>query len=309
MGVIAIFLAFGVVLVNGFTDAPSSIATAACTGAIKLKAACAICAVFNFFGAITSFIFCPGVADFVLSIGTEAQHMELAGCAVMLTVIAFGIGCWIFSLPSSESHALICALVGALLADVSRANDAKKVGYVFVFMLISNALALLVSYLVCKAARLKLPYGRLQIFSCMLSSFMHGWQDGLKLISLISLLVCGADATPLYLALAVCSVLALGSLLGGKRIIGTLGHDIVELNDKSAFCSDIGSYLTLFAFSLFGVPLSTGNVKAFAIAGAGLGDKKRVNKKAISKLFVCSVITFPICYILGYGIMKLLLLF
>ncbi len=142
---------------------------------------------------------------------------------------------------------------------------------------------------------------------------MHGWQDGQKLLSIIAILLgikLNSDSSaPCWLILTVSLVLALGSYMGSSKIIKSLGNDIVPLNNKSAFISDIGTYLSLFVFSLFGAPISTGNVKSLAIIGAGLSEGEKVNKKVALRLALVSVATFPVCFIIGAIIMCLLLAF
>jgi PiT family inorganic phosphate transporter len=136
---------------------------------------------------------------------------------------------------------------------------------------------------------------------------MHGWQDGQKLIGIaLTVLYTGGGHIPFYIPVSVGIILALGTLLGGKRIIKTLGVDLVKLSSTSALCSDLGAYACLAVFSLFGIPLSTSNVKSFAIIGSGLGADERINKKATIKVILTSTATFPICFLLGYVLMAIL---
>ena len=301
----AIILCFGVVLVNGFTDAPSVVAGAVCTDAIKVKNALRLCAVFNFLGVHLAYLLGSEIAEFVFSISGDKSSSKIA-CASLLCVIIFGVITWLFRLPSSESHALICALAGASFFATNSLNGLKKVGYVFVFMLISNFFTLLVSMLISRLLPQNLPLKRLQIFSCAINSTMHGWQDGQKLIGIILTLGFTGKAVPFYIPLSVASLMALGTLLGGKRIIRSLGRDMIKLESASALWSDTGAYISLLIFSLLGVPLSTSNVKSFAIVGAGLGLGQRINKKATLKVLSASIVTFPICFLLGYLLMAAL---
>ena len=306
LSTLGLTLVLGVVLVNGFTDAPSSIATAVCSGALKMKHATLVCAIFNFLGVVIASLLNNKIARFVFSLSADKNSSEAIAIVTLLSVIIFGIACYFLALPSSESHALICSAIGASFFATSSLDGIKRAGYVFVFMLISNFVALFASLISRRLLPPFLPYKRLQILSCSLTSFMHGWQDGQKLLGIaLAIAMTGSDI-PLYLIFLVAITMALGSLLGGKRIIKTMGNDLVLLNDFSAFCSDIGAYITLFIFSAFGAPLSTGNVKALAIVGAGIGDGKKINKKATAKVFLASVATFPICFLLGYLLLMLL---
>ena len=302
--VLAIFLCVGVVLVNGFTDAPSVVATAVCTGAIRLKNALWLCAICNFLGVLLAYLLGSKIARFVFSL-SGANSSKIA-CATLLCVVIFGILAWLFGLPSSESHALLCSLAGASFFTSNSLLGLKKVGYVFVFMIISNIFAFLCSILISRLLKRELHYNRLQACSCGLNALMHGWQDGQKLVGIAIAVLHTNGAVPLYLPLTVGVILALGTLLGGRKIIKTLGHDLVSLEQGSALCSDLGAYASLFVFSIFGVPLSTSNVKSLAIVGAGLGYGKEINKKATSKVILTSIATFPICFLIGYCLMALL---
>ncbi len=303
--ILAIVLCVGVVLVNGFTDAPSVVASAICTGALKTKNALWLCAIFNFLGVMLAYLLGSKIASFVFSLGDTGSSTKIA-CATLFCVIIFGVGTWLFGLPSSESHALICAMAGASFFVTNSLNGLKKVGYVFVFMLISNLFALVVSMIISRLWSGGLPVKGLQISSCILNSLMHGWQDGQKLVGVALTLTYTSGKIPIYIPLFVASIMALGTLLGGGRIIKTLGHDLVRLEGTSALCSDLGAYASLFVFSIFGIPLSTSNVKSLAIVGAGLGASEKINKKATSKVVLTSIATFPICFFLGYALMAIL---
>lgn len=306
-----IILGFFVVLVNGFTDSPSSIATATASGAIKPITARLICGAFNFLGTLLASVFCYSVAEFVYSLSSLQKNSLNGTLAVFLTVIIFSLICLRLGLPSSESHAIISSLVGASFASCGKLFNLKNVGYVFVFMVLSCICAYAFSYVLGKAFKGGLAYDKLQYLSCSMTSFMHGWQDGQKLLSVIVILF-GAElnsksGAPPWLILAVSLTLAIGSYFGSSKISKSLGEDVVFLNHKASFISDMGTYLSLLVFSLFGAPVSTGNVKSLAIMGAGKAEGEKINKKVALRLIIVSVATFPVCFIIGAIIMRLLL--
>ena len=302
---LAVFLFAIVVLVNGFTDAPNSVATVVCTGTLNVKRALYVCAVFNFIGVLLAYFLGGKIAKFVFSLSQGSEQEKIA-CACLFCVIIFGIGCWIFGLPSSESHAIICSLCGASFFCYGSLNGLKKVGYVFAFMVFSDLIAFGLAYLFSRFSIIKKPRKALQIFLCSESSLMHGWQDGQKLCSILFALACHGINMPIQIPLLVGVIMALGSLLGGKKIIKTLGCDLVKLSSQCAICSELGSYLTLFAFSTFGASVSTSCIKALSILGAGAGNGKKINKKATAKVLISSAIAFPICFLIGYYVMLIL---
>lgn len=136
---------------------------------------------------------------------------------------------------------------------------------------------------------------------------MHGAQDGQKFIALMLFMpffgtnhLTTHTGVPFSLILTVSAVMSLGTLAGGGRIVNSLGADMVELDKRQGFISDISSAFCIFLFSLFGVPISTGNVKAASVIATGVADKKRVNKKTAACLAAVSIVTFPVCFALGY---------
>lgn len=309
---IPIILAYGVLLVNGWTDAPNSIATCVSSGAISFKRASLICAIFNLSGAIISYFTNTSVAEFVFSLGSSRDFAATLISVSFITMILFGVICWCFGLPSSESHAMISALVGANYAVSKDLNGLKKVGAVFVFMVFSCIFSFVLSYFARLISRKGLPYKRLQLFSCSLTSFMHGWQSGLKFLGIICFLLgfnIVEKKPPFILMLSVGLTLFFGALMGGKRIISSMGDGLVNLQHRGAFSSDIGTYLALFICSLLGMPVSTGNIKCLAVMGVGLCEGKEINKKTTTKLLISFIAVFPICFFISYLLMRLFILF
>lgn len=307
---VSLILATGVLIINGWTDAPTSIATAVSTGAIKARRASILCGTFNFLGVILACLINSSVAKRVYSFGDFGSKYLLGISATMATVIIFGILCWMFSLPSSESHAMLVSMLGASYGIQGRLRGITSIISVLVFMVISCALAFLSGFSVKKCLKRSLPYKKLQILSFSLDSLMHGWQSGLKFIAIFAFLLgIGLDSgkIPPFLAVLVAVILGLSSSLSGKRIATEIGKNIVNLRHSSAFSSDIATYLTLSVCSLLGMPVSTGNVKCLAIMGAGYGDGERINKKTATKLFISFIAVFPICFIVSYIITRLFL--
>lgn len=308
--IIPLTLAYAVILINGWTDAPNSIATAVASRAISYKKATLLCAFFNFIGVIFAGIFSSSVAKFVFSLGDYDSYVSLGISVVFLTMLLFGVISWLFGLPSSESHAMITAMSGTSLAVSKVPSGLKSVGYVFVFMIFSCILAFVLSLVIKRLFVWSLPYKKLQLLSCSLTSFMHGWQSGLKFVGIIAFLLNINILTgkiPPFIIISISVALSLGALLGGKRIIESMGDNLVKLSHSSAFFSDISTYLTLLICSLLGMPVSTGNIKCLAIMG--VGNKGSINKKTATKLIISFIAVFPICFIISYALMKMLMLF
>ena len=305
--IIPIVLIFGVLFVNGFTDAPNSIATAVSCGAIRYKKAVLLCAFFNLFGALAGCLIDASVAEFVASFGNFDSYASYVVCISLFCMIIFGVFMSYFGIPTSESHAMLSAMSGAVFCLSNDVSSLKKLGDVFVFGIFSCFLAFLISFLTIKIFTKKLPYKMLQILSCILNSFMHGYQGGMKYLGVLCFLLSinlGVEK-PIFLSLSVGFILSIGTLFCGKKILNLLGNSIIKITDKNAFCSDMGAYLSLFICSILGMPVSTGDIKCLSIMGVGISEKQRINKKTAIKLIISFVAVFPICFILGYFLMKL----
>ena len=312
MLIISLLLVYGVILINGWTDAPNSVATAVSSGAIKYKKAVVTCGIFNLLGVILGCFIDTSVAKFVFSVGGNSSYATAIVCVSLFTMIAFGVLCSFFGLPSSESHAMMSSMAGASFCISKDAISLKILGKVFVFTVFSCVLSLIVSYFTRMIFKFKLPYEKLEYLSSSLSATMHGYQSGLKFLGIIAYLLnlnLSSTKSVFPLCLSIGLILGLGALIGGKKIMSTMGDNIVKITHVSSFSSDIGTYISLLICSLLGMPVSTGNVKCLSIIGVGLYEKQKINKKTTTKLLISFIIVFPICFLIGYFLTKLFVIF
>jgi PiT family inorganic phosphate transporter len=298
---------------NGFTDAPNAISSVVGTGALKMWQACSLCAVFNFLGAILSYMINSSVADSVFSLASFGENTKIGVLAALISVIVFTVFAWLFSMPSSESHALISSILGASLALSKSFNGSHEIFKVLIFACVSSLVAFITANLFGNIFKKKsLPYGKLQIVGASLSSFIHGAQDGQKFVALLMLFYSQSrmndTSARIYPVLTVSFAISAGALLGGGRIIKTLGEKTAKLNKRTGFVADLSSSLSCLAFSMLGAPISTSNVKALALMGVAHSEKEKVNKRTARALLLTSLLTFPVCFLLSYIIAKLLLM-
>ena len=307
----AFFFALLVVFVNGWTDAPNSIFSLVNSGTTTPTRSFVLSGIFNFLGVLISSIFTTKVSKTIFSFAIfQGEHQAyLVAISCFIVIFLFGAGFAFLGLPSSESHALVFSLIGALFASGNRGNITKNVVLTIFYIVISCILALILSFITIKLLPGKSKsYRKTLFFSCAALSFMHGWQDGQKFLAILAFVICVdmQRRLPLSLILLVSLVMLLGTLLGGKRILKTLS-DSSPINDcKSSFAEDVGAFLTIFACSLFGMPISTGNVKSLSIIGVSLAANKKIDKKTTAKILLSSVVTLPICFLGGCLIYKLL---
>lgn len=317
-------LILGVVLVNGWTDAPNAIATCVSTRTIRPKNAIIMAAIFNFLGVLVMTIISSTVAETLHSIadfGDNASSALIALCAGMVSIVLWAVIAWLFGIPTSESHALIAGVSGAAIAiqkGISGINidEWKKV---IIGLVLSAILGFALGYLVTKIIekicrnldrRKTIPFfKKMQIFSGGAMAFMHGAQDGQKFIGIFLLAIelsngvtnSQAISIPFWLMILCSLTMTLGTSIGGYKIIKTVGMKMVKLETYQGASADLASSICLFVSTLFGLPVSTTQVKTTAIMGVGASKRiSNVNWKIVKNMLLAWIITFPACGLLGY---------
>lgn len=324
-------LTLGVILVNGWTDAPNAIATCISTRAIGVRRAVAMAAVFNFLGVLVMTAVNASVAMTIYNIvdfGGDTEKALIALCAAMAAIVMWATLAWYFGIPTSESHALIAGLSGAALAlqnSLGGINGAewKKVLWGLV---LSTALGFAMGFICAKlTAFVFRGYERTkgrrvlslaQVAGGAAMAFMHGAQDGQKFMAVfllsVALIQGQAHATtfviPTWL-MVICSLgMGLGTSIGGYRIIKSVGIDMVRLRLYQGFAADLAATLCLLLSSLTGIPVSTTHTKTTAIMGVGASRSLRnINWGIVEGVVLAWVFTFPGCGLLGFLMAKLFL--
>jgi len=304
---VALLLA-AVILVNGWTDAPNAITTAVASGVLSFRAAAALAAVCNFLGVTAFAQISDAVARTLFEIADFGPYALPALAAALISVVLWAVAAWRFGIPTSESHALVSGLMGAALG-MGQPLRLLPLFRVTVGLVLSLALGILLGRLFRSRLPLGAPewYARGQILGAALTAFLHGAQDGQKFLGVLALLLSLGSQTfslPAFAA-PVCSLLmALGALLGGQRIIDTVGRKMVSLNLRAGFAADLASALSLAICTLAGLPVSTTHVKTAAILGAGASP----DGKIAGTLGAAWLLTFPACGCLAFFLVKGLLL-
>lgn len=332
MLLVSTVLTLGVILVNGWTDAPNAIATCVSTRAIGVRQAILMAAVFNFLGVLVMTIINSSVAFTIYNMvdfGGDSRLALIALCAAMAAIVIWATAAWYFGIPTSESHALIAGISGAAVAiqnSFAGINGAEWVKVIYGIVL-STLLGFVLGFLSSKLTvwffqnwnRLKADrfFSNAQIAGGAAMAFMHGAQDGQKFMAifLLGAAFAGgqADASsftvPLWLMVLCSAVMGLGTSIGGYRIIKSVGMDMVKLKPYQGFAADASATTCLLLSSLTGIPVSTTHTKTTAIMGVGAAKRvSNVNWSVVKDLVLTWVFTFPGCGLLGFGMAKLFLL-
>lgn len=315
-------MVMSVAFINGWTDAPNSVAACVSTGVLPIKKALFISAISDFVGSITVGMLNGKVSERILdlsSYGNDRNLYLISVFSAMLSVFIFAYISRCFGLPTSESHALLAGILGSSV----RINDGFKninmngwidtcagliisilVGYIF------SVLIMKLTRFYAKKYNLLFEFKKIRILSCILSAFLHGAQDSQKFTAIALSILCSNENLFNHFELKVTILTALiistGILTSGDKIIKTVGDDLVKLNNMQGFSADISGILCILLFTLCGYPLSTTHVKISAIMGAGsVGGK--INTKTATELFLSWIITFPVCAVMSYIITRILI--
>ena len=331
MLLVSTVLVLGVILVNGWTDAPNAIATCVSTKAISVRKAIVMAALFNFLGVLVMTSINASVAFTIYNMvdfGGDSKQALIALCAAMAAIVIWATAAWYLGIPTSESHALIAGITGAAVAiqnDFSGINGSEWIKVLYGIFL-STVLGFAFGFVAAKLTvwlfrnqnRLQSEkfFSGAQVAGGAAMAFMHGAQDGQKFMAIFLLGAATAsgqvDATgfvvPLWLMVLCSVVMGLGTSIGGYRIIKSVGMDMVKLKPYQGFAADFSATACLLLSSVAGIPVSTTHTKTTAIMGVGAARRiSNVNWSIVKELILTWVFTFPGCGLLGYGMAKLFL--
>jgi PiT family inorganic phosphate transporter len=330
---VAVVLTLGVILVNGWTDAPNSIATCVATRSITPKRAIIMAAVFNTIGVLVMTTINANVAVTIYSMvdfkGNPSDSL-VALCAALVSIVAWALAAWKFGIPTSEGHALIAGISGAAIALQGGLSGIYWSEWVKVIYGLASSITMgvalgfgitrLTEVIFKNAERKKTTdfFRKAQVGGAAAMSFMHGAQDGQKFMGVFMLglfLAQGSYGTsamriPFWLMVLCSAVSALGTSIGGYRIIKTIGMKMVKMEPYQGFSADAAASASLFVSSMFGLPVSTTHAKTSAIIGVGVSRKlSSVNWNLVRDMVLTWVFTFPGCGLLGYIMAQLFIRF
>jgi PiT family inorganic phosphate transporter len=320
--VVATALAFD--FTNGFHDTANAVATSISTRALSPRVAVTMAAILNFVGAFLSLEVAATVAKGIVEADLITPTIVFAG---LVGAIAWNLATWYFGLPSSSSHALIGGVVGSGVA--AEGLDAIQgdglVEKVIVPSLMAPVLAfvvagigILVAYRIIGRQRpgtVNRGFRAGQILSGSLFSLSHGTNDAQKTMGIIFLaLVANGtlkadDHIPTWVIVSSASAIALGTYVGGWRIIKTMGSRIIKMDPAQGFAAQGAGAAVILSASHVGFPLSTTHVISGAVMGAGAAKRiSAVRWGVAGNIVVAWVLTLPLSALVGavtYGVTSL----
>lgn len=319
---LAVSFALAFSLTNGFHDAANAIATLVATRAARPGQAAVLSAVFNLLGAL---LVGTAVADTIAGIVTLSgpDAVAVIGSGVLGATL-WNTLTWWRGLPSSSGHAVVGGLVGSAVAATGLDSVQwgglegwKPIGVigVLIVLAVSPLLGLAFGFGLSRLGQLLLRRanrrvrGPIRLGEWAMSaalSFSHGANDAQKAMGVIAALLLAAGATqtltvPLWAKVGCGAALTVGTLLGGWRIVHTVGRRIFRLGTPDAFASQTGSTAVILAASYAGAPVSTTHVVASSVVGVGGGRRRwrHVRWTVVRSMALAWLLTLPAAAALG----------
>jgi PiT family inorganic phosphate transporter len=285
--VVATALAFD--FTNGFHDTANAVATSISTRALAPRVAVGLASLLNFAGAFISLEVAATVADGIVDADVVTTTVVFAG---LIGAITWNLATWYFGLPSSSSHALIGGVVGAAFAAEGTAAilGAGILEKVIIPALLAPVvagaaagLAILIAYRLVGRLRpgpVSRGFRLGQLASGSLYALSHGTNDAQKTMGIITLALVASGHissddihVPVWVVVSAASAIAVGTYVGGWRIIKTMGTRIIKMDPAQGFAAQGSGAAVLLAASHFGFPLSTTHVISGAVMGSGAGKR------------------------------------
>ena len=295
-------------LLNGMHDSSNIVAGVISSRAMRPKNALALSALANFIGP---FLFGVAVAKTVGDGLLDIEAIDLNVVTAALTsAILWNIITWYFGLPSSSSHALIGGLLGgAILADGFQVVQIGGLIKIILTLLISPVLGMLVGFFFIRlilwlfrkaTPKVNTLFRRMQILTLLGLGLSHGANDAQKTMGVLTLglVLMGkipTFAVPLWVITISAAAIALGTAIGGWRLIRTLGGKIFRIRPVHAFSSQVAGSAVILSAAIFGGPVSTTQVMSSAIVGVGAGQRANmVRWQVLGEMFVAWLFTIPL---------------
>ena len=322
--VITLIIILAFEAVNGWTDAPNAIATVVSTRVLKPSSAVVLAAVFNLLGALSGTAVATTIGKGIVDL--NFVNLQTVAAAALSVVIWSSLAAY-FGLPTSESHGILAGIAGAGVAVGGRRvlllsgwklvftglGVAVVGGFVGAFVLM---FALTWALKRASPALVRRLFSPMQLFSAAFMAWSHGTADGQKAMGVMAMALAihyhpgeavNNFSVPLWVILLAASTMAVSTAFGGWRIIRTLGMRLTHLEPVHGFAAETAAALTITVSSRFGIPLSTTHTIGSAIMGVGATRRLSAVRWGVAQNIVMAwILTFPICFALGYAIALLI---
>ena len=314
--IIVIVLALIFDFLNGMRDASNIVATMISSRAFSPRTALTMTAIAEFLGP---FLFGVVVARTIGDEIVRADVLSLAAIgSALVGAILWNLITWYFGIPGSSSHALIGGMVGAVFMGAGMgALKFEGLSKVLIALVVSPLIGFFLGFLVTRliyflvrgaSPSINNFFKRSQLFTALAMAFSHGTNDAQKTMGIISLsLVIGgvlpSFQVPAWVVAVSAAAIAIGTSLGGWRLIRTLGGKFYKIRPLHSFSTQLTSASVILGASLIGVPVSTSQVVSSAIIGVGSSERaSQVRWSVAEEIVTAWLITIPASALLAAGV-------
>ena len=321
---VVILIAFLFEFANGWTDAPNSIATVVSTRVMRPLQAVLMAGILNLLGALAGIEVAKAIASGIV----DPRFVSLTTiAAAVLGATLWALGAQYYGLPSSESHALVAGLLGAGFAAAGTDGLAwegtrksliglvtSPVGGFFIGLLLMVAIYWI--FHKTRPSAIRKIFGKAQIGSAAFMAFSHGTNDAQKTMGIVALAIYlnnhpgrpPPEEFPIetWIIVSCAVVMGLGTMVGGWRVIRTLGLRLTKLEPVQGFAAETGAATVIFGAAQLGIPVSTTHAIGSSIMGVGATQRLSAVRWGVAGEVVTAwILTWPSCALLGYGLQKL----
>ncbi|MBI4213173.1 MAG: inorganic phosphate transporter [Chloroflexi bacterium] len=312
--VVALALVFD--FINGFHDTANAIATSVATRVLSPGRAVLMAAAMNFLGALSGTAVATTVGRGIIPPEAATQTLVVGA---LLSAITWDLITWYYGLPSSSSHALVFSIVGAgvaiggwgaILADgVTKTFQGLGLSPVLGFLGATVILMLLRwLFATSRPTLVSAIFGRAQVGSAVYMAFSHGSNDAQKTMGVMTMALAAYGGwsgsqwqVPLWIIISAATAMALGTAVGGWRIIRTMGLRITHIRPIHGFAAETAAATVIEVASRLGIPVSTTHTISSAILGVGSVQRLSAVRWGVAgNIVVAWVLTIPACTALGW---------
>jgi PiT family inorganic phosphate transporter len=317
---LVLVLAYLFEFANGWTDAPNSIATVVSTRVLRPYQAVIMAGGLNLLGALSGTAVAKTIAGGIVN--GDLVTLETVAAAVLAATL-WALGAQYFGLPSSESHALVAGLLGAGFAAGGlnglewSGTEKSLIGLVTspVGGFLTGLVIMVLIYRIFAPVRRAIVsriFGKAQIVSAAFMAFSHGTNDAQKTMGIITLAILLDRAgtggqvpesfdIPYWVIISAAGVMGIGTMIGGWRVVRTLGLRITRLEPVQGFAAETGAAMVITGAARLGIPVSTTHAIGTSIMGVGATRRFSAVRWGVAGQVVAAwVMTWPTCMVLGY---------
>ena len=312
--------------VNGWTDAPNSIATVVSTRVLRPAYAVLMAAVLNLAGAaLTGTAVAKVISKDIVDMPLDERALPTLAAA-LIGASVWSMAAQRFGIPTSESHGLVAGLIGAAVAVggwdaiIGKGTNKVLIGLVTSPTLgfIGGLLLMTLIYWLFFKVRLGVVrslFGRAQIGSAAFMAFSHGSNDGQKTMGVLALALFldGRQAghnepfIEWWIIILAATVMGIGTAVGGWRVVHTLGTKMTKLEPVQGFAAETAAAGVILTASRLGIPISTTHAIGSSIMGVGATKRLSAVRWGVAGHIVSAwILTWPGCGLIAFGTSKLI---